>query len=47
MSLPDAVQACKLLHGANLQVNERQMVLAATSTLSTTAMKSTLKRVFL
>ena len=46
ISLPEAVQACKLLHGANLQVNERQMVLAATSTLSTTAMKSSLKRVF-
>ena len=35
-----------MLHGANLEKNERQMILAATQKLTVEGMRSTLKRVF-
>ena len=46
MVLPDNVLACKLLYSANLDIKERQMVFASTTTFAMESMKSTLIRIF-
>ena len=44
--LPTSILACKLLYSANLEENERRMVLSATSKLEYEPMKSSLRRIF-
>ena len=46
MTLPDAVLAFKLLDGAGLEPQERQLALTATVDLTFASMKSALKRIF-
>ncbi|CAB4022650.1 Hypothetical predicted protein [Paramuricea clavata] len=46
MALPEAVLAFKLLDGAGLTENQRQLALTACSDLKYESMKSTLKRIF-
>lgn len=45
MALPDAALAFKLLDTANLDIKDKQLAPAASSTLTFTSMKSALKRV--
>ena len=46
MKLPDVVLACKLLDGASLTDDQRQLVLTLGNDLKFSSMKSALKRIF-
>ena len=46
MKLPDSVQAFKLLKGANIQTNERRMILSNCTKLEYEIVKSALRRTY-